>query len=776
MAGDFNIHLHKPEEKPIKRFNGLLERQGITELIQTPSRLDARLDLILTNVTHSSYTKEVIPIGISDHNAVVVRVPTHLRKVRHTKEIKYRPYKSMNTGVLAEDIVHSFNDYDFSNLTANDAVKVFTEKHLALFDKLAPIRTRKLDVSKPITTISSETMVMIKRRDALYKINRRHTKLTSLNKLIKKQVKADHKQYIEKEIQKTSVWKVKDKLFKKEEPKLACDINVINNHYANISNEPFTLNALVKPTNLNVSSTLTFRTVTEYEVAKYYQSIKTRHSTSHDILGFAPKMLTYTIGAPVVLNCLAQIVNQCITDADFPDCLKTGIITPLAKIPEPTLPIHYRPVAVQPLLSLLIEKCMHDQTIKYLEDSNLLFPGQFGFRSQHSCEMAMTALTEFIYQEISQKKVCILVSLDLSKAFDVIIREYLFQKLECLGIDPRLFKSYLSGRAQVVKDANGNLSKIVFTLRGCPQGSVMGPLLFTIYLNDLPAVVKHCLLVLFADDSQLCISSTLDELDAKLEQLKTDLKAVLSWMKLNGMKLNLEKTQMIVFGSSANIKKVGKISVDLDGVTITNNDTLKSLGLTLDSKLTWANHINKLCRSMYFSKHSLMPLRSVMSRDNLGTLLNACVVTQANYMAGVWGAADAQTLKPIEKCLKSTARTLLRIPKRQPISEQIRNKLKWLLPKENCTYKRLCLIFLILRKEIPYFENFLKKNSDFHGYNTRNKGNLHVEFSAKNKTGNRRIQSRGLSQWNKLPNNVRNSLNYRTFRKCLKKYILANTV
>ena len=245
---------------------------------------------------------------------------------------------------------------------------------------------------------------------------------------------------------------------------------------------------------------------------------------------------------------------------------------------------------------------------------------------------------------------------------------------------------------------------------------------------------------------------------------------------MNGMKLNLEKTQMIVIGSPSNLKKVGQITMEIDGVKIISRDSLKSLGLTLDSELNWSKHINNLCRCMYLSQRTLLPLRSEMSRDNLRVILNACVVSQSNYMAGIWGAAETQILKPLEKCLKSAARVLLRVPKRNPISAQMRQKLHWLLPRENCTYKRLCLIFLMLRKEIPYFDKFLKKNSELHNYNTRRKDNIHVDFSTKSKASNRRIQSRGISQWNQLPYNIINSLNFRTFRKCLKKHILSEEV
>ena len=500
--------------------------------------------------------------------------------------------------------------------------------------------------------------------------------------------------------------------------------------------------------------------------------MKTKHSASRDFSNLEPKMLSYSIGAPCVLSALTAMVNASIASSEFPNILKTGVITPVPKVNNPTEPVHYRPVAVQSILSLIIEKCVHAQTVQYLDKNKLLYSGQFGFRSKHSCEMAMIALTEYMYKEVSEGKVCLLVSLDLSKAFDVIVREYLMDKLRSHGIDPKWFQSYFSYRAQVVKDKDGSFSRVIFTLRGCPQGSVMGPLTFSVYLNDLPDVVKHCILILFADDSQLCLSTKIEDINLAMKSLTEDLLAIIEWMKANGMKLNLEKTQFIVIGTPSNIKRVGDLHITLDGINIYSQPTLKSLGLILDSSLTWSPHIANLIKRIFLTQQNLRPLKPILSNENLIRIFNASVVSLFNYMAGVWGSACAQTLQPLEASMRQVARFLLGVKKYDPVRHRINSDLNWLLPRSNYFYKSFCFIYLTLQNEIPYFCNFLLKNSDIHAYNTRNKENVRINFCPKNALSSHSIQFNAIIEWNKLSNDLKYCPNYNTFKKKVKKYLL----
>jgi hypothetical protein len=195
----------------------------------------------------------------------------------------------------------------------------------------------------------------------------------------------------------------------------------------------------VKPTEISCTSVFTFQTVCDRQLIKLYKKLKSRTKTVPGVTGFAPFMLKHTIRSPNVTSSLINIINSSLITAVFPACLKTSIVTPIPKMTNPKLPIDYRPVSTQPFLSLLFEKLAHEQVTNYVEENNLFYKGQFGFRSGRSCEKAMLALIDLAYKEINSGNICLLVSLDLAKAFDVIIRDFLLEKLRWYGIDTKWY-------------------------------------------------------------------------------------------------------------------------------------------------------------------------------------------------------------------------------------------------------------------------------------------------------------------------------------------------
>ncbi|OXA41542.1 putative RNA-directed DNA polymerase from transposon BS [Folsomia candida] len=284
------------------------------------------------------------------------------------------------------------------------------------------------------------------------------------------------------------VWTVKKQLIDNKAQKIDIDPDTLNNYYCSVSNESTLTPCPSKPPNFPFSSksTFTFKPVDYKILISQFRKLKNSSKTQPDITGLSPLMLKLTIGSPNVISGILNIINKSLLESQFPENLKTSVITPIPKQNDATEPIHFRPVAAQPFLSLLIEKCAHNQIMTYLSEHNILYQGQFGFRPFHSCETAMIALIDSVHNQINLGNICILVSLDLSKAFDVLVREFLLEKLRWYGIDPKWFSAYLSYRSQVVKGANGKLSHVKFTIHGCPQGSVIGPLIFCVYVNDLP--------------------------------------------------------------------------------------------------------------------------------------------------------------------------------------------------------------------------------------------------------------------------------------------------
>jgi hypothetical protein len=422
----------------------------------------------------------------------------------------------------------------------------------------------------------------------------------------------------------------------------------------------------------------------------------------------------------------------------------------------------------------LIEKCVHKQINSYFEQNNLFNKGQFGFRSGRSCEKAMLALIDCAYKEINKGNICLIVSLDLAKAFDVIIREFLLKKLERYGVDTKWYESYLSYRCQYVKCEKGK-SSVKCSVRGCPQGSVQGQLIFNIYINDLPLVVRNCICILFADDTQLFIAGKPNQLPKLIQKLEQDLQNVVTWMNENGMTLNVTKTQFIVLGNGHNLTKIGQIQINIDGTTITSQDTFKSLGLTVDSRLTWVDHINKLSRNLHLSARSLYPLRHLLTDNQFILVFNAGVISKCNYMSLLWGAANKTNCNVIDRRIRQAARVILGKRWCYPVRSDIHSCLKWFFPHELHTFHLMCFTYRIIHSQsnCPYFGDVFKFVEDVHGHETRNTKQLFVPNVRLNEYG-KRSSSYSLSmKWNDLPKEIKYAPSLNNFKIKLKSHILS---
>jgi len=546
----------------------------------------------------------------------------------------------------------------------------------------------------------------------------------------------------------------------------------MNQHYAKISNEPNPSQLPARPPEIPTpEGTFQFRPLSELEVTKLYNSMKHKEKKTPDINGLASKMLNLSIGNPATLTALTGIINASLTQKTFPTMLKTGIITPVPKIAKPKDPIDYRPVQVQSFLSLIIEKTAHNQLANWLNAQHLIHPLQFGFRAAHSCETAIMALMEYIYKQIDRNHICILVSIDMSKAFDTIVRPILYEKLRWYGIDPTWFESYLCDRAQAVKGADGNLSEVLTTIRGTPQGSVMGPLLFLLYINDLPLCIKDSLCTLFADDNNILNSGPVSSLREMITTAEHNCSRINEYLGTNGLKQNADKTQVIVLGSPQNLAKVGQIEINVAGKTIHSSDTLSTLGLKLDGPLTFRNHINGISKRFHLMAKSLFPLKP--SLENFILLANACVISLTDYLAGIWGSANKIHLKTVVRAMRNMARRLHNVTKFDSISSTIKNDLKWLMPEQRYLHKTVSFVHQILTEnKIPHFEGLLTINKDIHNYGTRSAEKIHINTRPKNSTSNRSVRIRPVVYYNQLPLDLRKCENVKTFRKKLKYHIL----
>ena len=290
---------------------------------------------------------------------------------------------------------------------------------------------------------------------------------------------------------------------------------------------------------------------------------------------------------------LAHIVNTSFMTGIVPSQLKIAKVIPVFKKGDPNCIENYRPITILSCFSKIFEKCVYTRTIKFLDKYNILTKSQFGFRSKHSTTHALLDFIDKVSNAIDDSKHTIGIFLDLSKAFDTIDHQILLNKLSFYGIRGiplEWFRSYLSNRSQYCS-INGINSSCGILTYGVPQGSILGPLLLLLYVNDFENSSSVLSFILFADDSNLFFSDS--NINHLVHTVNNELKSAANWFTVNGLPLNTAKTNYMLFSNSAS-DLPGEVKINDSIIKQTN--CCKFLGLFIDSGLTWKSHIDYICK------------------------------------------------------------------------------------------------------------------------------------------------------------------------------------
>ena len=351
---------------------------------------------------------------------------------------------------------------------------------------------------------------------------------------------------------------------------------------------------------------------------------------------------------------LLHVFNSSITSGIVPSCWKTAEVVPIYKGKgDKNSASSYRPISLLSVPSKIIERLVALQLRAYLDECCVMADEQFGFRPNHSVEHALTTLTESIRSSMDQGDICLLASLDLSRAFDSVNHDILLEKLCQYGIDHPWFYSYLSGRSQFVRGCNDK----GFVSSGVPQGSVLGPLLFNMFVNDLPTVASGlCSIVQYADDTQVMVSGPPQDVSVITTRLQVILRRLGDWFSRNRLALNVSKSQVILFGSKATLRRVELKSVDVFETTVPIKSSILSLGVTIDSCLTWREHICVVIGKCTGMLIRLSLLRHIMPLRTIVLLINSLVLPHLRFCIAVWGNCNLTQCKRVNKIVKFARR------------------------------------------------------------------------------------------------------------------------
>ena len=686
LMGDFNINLLNYESHTqTNDFLDLMYSFSLYPLIDKPTRVTSHSSTLIDNIFSNSFQDQLSGIlytDVSDH------LPIYTIDNEH--ELSVEPVNVLHRRIndqLIEQFNAALGEHNWAELyrieraedSYNHISRVIQTKYEEIFPLIESKRKRKPD--KPWITPAIKKSIYIKNK--LYKLSHRKPtnyyidiKYRAYSACLKRVISLTKKQYYNSALMKhkgdlKNTWKVlKEVIGVPNKSSISKTFTVdnelvsqpesiakhFNDYFVNVGGKlatdiPDTQLSPLRHVKQNAHSVF-LAPIVEQEIIDCLSRMK-EGANGHDSLKPSViKKCKVHLAAP-----LTYVFNLSITEGHVPTNLKYAYITPVFKSGDPTLLNNYRPISVLPVFSKVLERLIFNRIYSFIDQNDILSNHQFGFRKKLSTEMALLTATDKLTQAIDNKEHTIGLFLDLKKAFDTVNIDILLQKLFLYGIRGNAllwFRSYLSTRTQSVKYYNIISSSKPVTI-GVPQGSILGPLLFILYINDMPNLLQSAFPIIFADDTTLFISGK--NIEVVLETFKNELVNLVEWFRANKLSLNLNKTQYMLFTTSPGVR-LKEINFEVNGNVIARVKKTKFLGVYIDEKLSWLDHIDHICLKIRKSLGVIRKASRILDTDTLINLYYTMLYPYISYCHLVWGKAAAVHLKRISNLQKRAIRII----------------------------------------------------------------------------------------------------------------------
>ena len=773
VCGDFNIDLLKINERPM--FNEYFETflsNGFIPKISLPTRLNQNSSTLIDNIylklsdNFSNSTAGIMYTNISDHLPCFITLDYLTHPVPHLKYVKITNKSDDALSKFKNELYELCTINKFNSQLDCDPNENYEIMHGMIqhcITKHLPTKLLRYNKYKHKKTkwITRGLLHSIRFRDKLYKRVKNaqpnsqeyetlKTNLNTYNNILRKSIRLAKRSFYEScflkfknDIKQTWIT-IKNILNKNSvqnkfpeyfliNGKHVSDPGVIANsfnmYYTNIG--PDLAASIVPPLNKcfdeyltsPVSQEFNFQLTNSTIVGKIIENLKPK--TSVDIDGMSSKLLKYI--QPIVTKPLTLIINQMITTGIFPQKLKEARVIPLYKKNENFLIENYRPVSILPPFSKVAERVMHDQLYNHFHTLKLFYASQYGFRTLHSTELATLELIDRITNSMDAGEVPINIYIDLSKAFDTLDHHILLTKLQYYGVHGNslsLFQSYLNNRKQSVY-LNDICSQQLCISTGVPQGSILGPLLFIIYINDISKACNLFYPVIYADDTTLSATlntfSPVDNQNSRLDhKINDELMKILDWLKVNKLSLNINKTKAMLFHAPQ--KQVLIPDIKIGGTVIEFVDKFDFLGIVLDKHLNFKQHISKILFKISKTVGVMNKLKHFLPSVTLLTIYQSLIMPHLNYGILVWGSQH----RKLEKVQKRAVRVIVN-GRYNSHTEPIFKNLQLLKLHDLCALNDLKFCYKYLNGMLPsYFTSMFVRHSEHHSVATRFANNFQI--------------------------------------------------
>ena len=789
ILGDFNFHYDCPQETYVKQITNIFKARDLIQTVTEPTQNSGHiLDWV---IVHSSYISEIFNVSVynpclSDHSQVSFQLSLS-RPPLSTRVIESRNYRLINYHQFNNDVRAACNKI----INSTDKPSAYQDELSSIINTHAPLRSRSVTDRPSSPWINSEVLDA-KRLSRKAERKFRKSKLLTdkirfkecqrrLSDIINKAKKSFYCDKIMQSSNSKPLYDIVAKLYGKAKTRILPDFSPLANivdcfsdyFYNKISDIRSILDTSQVLPNFEVFTGTPFTNFVTVSSDFVKDIIKSSSPKSCALDPIPTHILNLCLDN--VIESITIIINESLTSGIVPSCFKNAIITPLIKkqnLDHNELK-NYRPVSNLPFISKILEKVVSGQILNHIENFNLLEINQSAYRKFHNTETALLKIFNDILLLSDKKNVVVLVLLDLSAAFDTIDHDILITRLSTtFGIRGTVldwFRSYLSERYQSVciDGTSSSPKKLQF---GVPQGSVLGPILYTLYTTSLGNVIRmHEIdFHMYADDTQLYISLEQDNEQMSSKKLEKCLLDIKQWMLSNKLKLNDDKTELLFcnprdFDCDINSLMFGNES-------ILSSSSARNLGVYFDEHLSLDIQISNLCKQIHIELRRLKHLSYFLDLTALKKIASSFILSRIDYCNSLYSNLPSSKIQRIQHLQNYAARILLK-KSRYERATPLLFELHWLPVKLRIDYKIATLIFKCLHNLAPiYLQNIIEPYQPSRNLRSSSH-NLLVQKRYHYKTvGERSFSFYGPQLWNSLPSHLRSIENFTTFKRELKTY------
>lgn len=789
IIGDINLNLLNNDKdavnyKNILATNGyvILNKIAPEYITRSSNLIGTIIDHVITSLLNIQYDISLADTSLSDHKFLLLRMNKTISKPNsfHTKTVI--------------DYENIFNDRTWFDILNSSSFDKMITSFTNLVKSHTKVITKRYKNHK--SWINKDIIDLIKNREKFFHLKKKapnNEYVTKKYEFYSKQVvykirvakNSENSKIIEHTVNKPmELWKqLKLLMFNKvskinmiylsdgshildNSHKIADKFNEqfvdaplsITGHFPNVCVSDFSYVAY------QITSKLDFYEVSSKEVVNIISSLNPSAATGLDQI--STKMLKFC--SSKIADKISILLNEMFRSGQFPNSFKKAKVVPIFKKGNNLDPNNYRPISILSAFSKIAENAILSRFNEFLLKNNIIYSQQFGFIKNSNTMAACLNLTNFLSINLDKKKYVGAFFLDLKKAFDTVDHHLLLLKLGKLDLNEKqlkLFSSYLSNRSQQVT-VNDVASTFLNIKIGVPQGSILGPCLFLFFINDLSLLHLSGSLQLYADDAVLLYSSSSQQ--NLCQQMQSDLSMIETWFSTNRLVLNHDKTKCMFFGNKIYSDYIFQ-NLKYDGNQIMKVESINYLGLIIDNKLKWNDHINNIKSSIIPYIFAINKIKHYLPKEPLMLIYNAYILSRLTYLSPIWSGCSQNKLNDLVILQKKVLKFIIRVPYLYPtillFSHFISLEILF-------TRNLLVLIYQMINGLIKHNLDILKV-TDLHHYGTRRISHYRVD-SFSTSMSNNNVLYRGLLKFNSLPSEIKSAKSISIFKIQILNYLKNN--